>query len=164
MMGGAVAKERIEYDYETLATSIQLLQDHADTSSSLRKSMKLFSGNQSFVRCCGSTLEERKEAREDNILPTGALFTSEGIMGRTMSSGSSSRRRKQSRSNSSSSSLIHIKFCFCFCFWFVDRLGAGRLEGFERPSRRASASERLDLRALVEMEEVVVVEKRLGSL
>jgi len=159
-MGGVVAKD--EYDYDTLATSIQLLQDHAETSSSLCKSMKLFNGNQSFVGCCGSRPEERKEAREDNILPTGALFTSEGMMGRTMSSGSSSRTRKQSRSKSSSSSLIHIKFCFCF--WFVDRLGAGRLEGFERPSRRASASERLDLRALVEMEEVVMVEKRLGSL
>jgi len=148
------------HGYETLATSIQLLQDHADTSSSLRKSMKLFNGNQSFAGCCGFCPEERKDEREGNLPPAGALFTSDGTVGSTMSSGSSSRKTKQSRSQSSSSSLKFIKFCFCL----VGSLGVGRLEGFERPSRRASASERLTLRARVEMEEALVVENRLGSL
>jgi hypothetical protein len=77
--------------------------------------------------------------------------------GSTTSSGSS--RSSDSVSGSSSSSLMFIKFCFAGSMGG----GEGRLEGFERPSRRASASERLTLRTLVETDEVVIVESRLGS-
>ena len=40
----------------------------------------------------------------------------------------------------------------------------GRLEGFERPSRQARASERLTLRTPVEADEDEAIESLLGSL
>jgi hypothetical protein len=78
--------------------------------------------------------------------------------GSTISSGSSKQIFSDSVSASSSSSLKLMKFCF------VDNMdGDGRLEGFERPSRRAKASERLALRVRVDTEEVVTMESRFGS-
>lgn len=136
-----------ERAYETLAISIKLRQFHVDvSSSSLCRSMKLLRGNQSFL-----SVRRREETDDCNEARLGVAG------GRTMSSGSYVARNRTSSSSSSSSSSMFMKF-------LPMGLGVTGVTGATRPSRRASASERLTLRVVVEtVDEEVIVTLRFGS-